>query len=69
MKARVKHSIKNILKITAMVIMVNICGLATQYFIDYSPENEQQTVTEYTHNLLKNKFMPFVVTVTQQFFK
>lgn len=64
-----QHTIKNIFKITFMVIAVNVCALTTQYFLDSQQKSglADVSVAEYTQTLIQGKILPMVFTVAHHF--
>ena len=64
-----KHTVKNIFKITFLVITVNVCALTTQYFVDnhHNSDMASLSISEYTHTLIKGKLLPTVLTITNHF--
>ena len=69
MRKSTTHTIKNIFKVSAVVIIVNVFGLTTQYMLDSHNDRQNQSVAEYTHSLIKGKLLPLVVVVFDRFHK
>ncbi|MGB0525914.1 MAG: hypothetical protein ACPGJS_23240 [Flammeovirgaceae bacterium] len=71
MSRSTKHTIKNIFKISFMVLAINVCALTTQYFLEvhHNTAQSELSISEYTHTLIEGKILPIVCTVTDQFLK